>query len=144
MAGRARAALAAKNNAQLEDHTWKRYADCEYCGRTIMVNNYDDRKSRTPRFLGLVICPWCEPRHVDDRWLWRMDTKGEKPRISNPTIYRMVISTWLARMLVRGVNPDKVRAQAAKFWDEGGVPRPLAKPNTDPTMKSSDEIYGRG
>lgn len=143
MAGRARA-QAAKNNNQLEDHSWKKYKDCGYCGRTIMVNNYDDKKSRTPMFLGLVICPWCEPRHMDDRQMWREQTKGPKPRISNPTLYRTVISTWLVRMLIKGVDPKKVEGQAEKFWDVDGTPIMVGKGNTDPTTMSVDQIYGRG
>jgi len=144
MAGRARSALAAKNNPQLEDHSWKKYKDCEYCGRTIMVNNYDDKKSRTPMFLGLVICPWCDPRHIDDRQLWRINTKSDKPRISNPTLYRTVISTWLVRMLIAGVDPLRIQGQAEKFWDVDTTPIPVKKGNTDQTTKSSDEIYGGG
>lgn len=143
MAGRARAA-AAKNNAQLEDHSWKRYANCDYCGRQIMVNNYDDKKSRTPRFLGLVICAWCDPRHTDDRWVWMKDTKGEKPRITSGILYRTIISTYLVRMLRRGVNPEKIAAQAEKFWNDDGTPIPIYFENRDPTKQTDEEIYGRG
>lgn len=138
MAGRARAAL---NNLQLEDHSWKKYADCEYCDRTIMVNNYDDRKSRTPRFLGLVICPWCDPRHPDDRVLWMRDTKGDRPRMTYPVLYRTIISTWLIRQMVRGVPAGKIADQARKFWNLDGSPIPRGKANTDPTTRSDAEIY---
>ena len=141
MAGRARAQMA-KNNPQLEDQSWKRYKNCEYCGRSIMVNNYDDKKSRTPKFLGLVICPWCDPRHVDDRWVWAKDTKGPKPRITNPLLYRTLISTWLVRMLIRGVSPDALVAQGTKFWDHDGQPRSVDSMNREPTAKTDAQIYG--
>lgn len=144
MAGRARAAQAAKNNPQLEDQSWKKYANCDYCSRRIMVNNYDDKKSRTPRFLGLIICPWCDPRHIDDRWVWMKDTKGDKPRIAHPVLYRTIISTYLVRMLMRGVDPAKVKAQGAKFWNEDGSLIPLYFGNTDPTTQTDEQIYGRG
>lgn len=107
-----------------------------------MVNNYDDKKSRTPRFLGLVICPWCDPRHPDDRWVWSKDTKGQKPRIAHPVRYRTIISTWLVRQLMRGVGSDWLESQAAKFWDESGRPKPSKSPNTEPTKQTDAEIYG--
>lgn len=138
MAGLARAQLA-KNNAQLEDDSWKKYKNCGYCDRLIMVNNYDDRKSRTPKMFGLVICPWCEPRYMDDRAMWADAPKGPKPRIVNEHKYRVIVSTWLARQLsvlddcTLGVDSDgdkthaqyqleKLLAQARKFWPDGNLP----------------------
>lgn len=43
------------------------YKSCFFCGRSIMVNNYEDGKPRTPKFNGKVICPWCDPRTSDRR-----------------------------------------------------------------------------
>lgn len=129
MAGRARAALAAKNNAQMEDRSWMTQVNCEYCARLFCNNNYDDRKARTSKFLGLIICIQCDPRAYDDRWLWRDSTKGPKPRIAEEVQYRTIISTWLIRCLAKGVSVDWVQAQAAKFWDESGQPRPITVPN---------------
>lgn len=48
------------------DAIWKQ---CGVCGLKIMVNNYGDRKPRTPRLAGMVICTDCDPRHIDDRHL---------------------------------------------------------------------------
>lgn len=109
MAGRARAALAAKNNPQLDDVSWKVYKTCGYCSRDIMVNNYPDRKTRTPMFLGLVICPWCDPRHPEDRWLWRTKPKGEKPRITNRALYKTLMGRWLALQLTKATSDNLQR-----------------------------------
>lgn len=45
---------------------WKQ---CEVCGLKIMVNNWADRKPRTPRIGGLIVCPSCDPRHSEDRYM---------------------------------------------------------------------------
>lgn len=42
---------------------------CDICGLSIIVNNWPDRKSRTPKFKDFVVCPDCDPRHPDDRFL---------------------------------------------------------------------------
>lgn len=41
---------------------WRRYKTCELCGTLFVVNDYEDRRSRTPRILKRVCCPWCEGR----------------------------------------------------------------------------------
>lgn len=43
------------------DTGWMKYKACFFCGKDFVVNNYDDRKSRTPKFKGHNICPWCTP-----------------------------------------------------------------------------------
>jgi hypothetical protein len=43
---------------------------CEICERPFCVNaGFEDRKPRTPKYKGLVICPDCDPRHHQDRYL---------------------------------------------------------------------------
>lgn len=41
---------------------WRRYKTCELCGLSFVVNNYEDRKSRTPRIFKRICCPWCASR----------------------------------------------------------------------------------
>lgn len=103
------------------DQSWHIYKDCDYCRRSICVNNYADRKTRTPKFLGLVCCPWCDPRASEDRWLWRDSPTGERPRITNPTEFRTLVSVWIVRQLA--INPRVgVMKQIRKLWDEEGKP----------------------
>lgn len=141
MAGRARAAMAAKNNPQLADRSWMVYKQCGYCDRRICVNNYDDRKSRTPMFMGFIVCPYCDPRHIDDRWKWRKGTEGPKPRITNQVLYRTIISLYLVKLLAstRPDRYDKIVAKARQFFAEDGMVRPLPDNNRDGIRS---EIYG--
>lgn len=46
-----------------------KYKLCDFCGRSIMINNYADGKSRTPRWrkTQMVICPWCNPLSYQDK-----------------------------------------------------------------------------
>lgn len=99
-----------------------------------MVNNYDDRKSRTPKFLGLIICPWCDPRDTDDQWLWREEPRGEKPKIRHPVLYRTIISTWIARSVAKGGLGEPMNKQALKFWTDEGRPRDAEVPVQDTTV----------
>lgn len=150
MAGRARAEAAAKNNAQLLDKSWQIWKKCEYCDRDVCVNNYDDRKPRTPKFMGLVICPWCDPRHPDDKWLWRDGPKGDKPRVYKPFQWRTCMSVYILRALMtEGRKPDgstaklhKLLENAEKYWDPEGKPKTIATRNTDPTQMTDAQIYG--
>lgn len=146
MAGRARAEAAAKNNPQLIDKSWQIWKKCEYCDRDICVNNHDDRKPRTPKFLGLIICPSCDPRHPDDKWLWRDGPKGEKPRIYKPFLWRMMITVYIFRaMLDEGASEErliKLVEQGGKYWNRDGTPKLLANRNTDPTNMTDEQIYG--
>lgn len=48
------------------DAVWK---TCDICGRANMVNNWPDRKPRTPKIYGFVVCVECDPRHYDDRYM---------------------------------------------------------------------------
>lgn len=45
------------------------YKRCGVCGLHICVNNWEDKKARTPRLGGLVICAECDPRYNEDRYL---------------------------------------------------------------------------
>ena len=60
------------------------HKNCDICGRDIVVNNWPDRKSRTPKFKSFVICPWCDPRHPEDRYL------KEGYRILHPERLRVI------------------------------------------------------
>ena len=76
------------------DRTWMRYADCFFCGNRSCVNNYDDMKSRTPRMFGHVICPQCDPRTMQSRWM-------DKPVIRVKERYRTIASVALAEKLAK-------------------------------------------
>lgn len=45
------------------------YKLCDVCAIPFCVNNWDDRKARTPRFKGFVVCSNCDPRAVPDRYM---------------------------------------------------------------------------
>lgn len=99
--------------------------ECQFCGRTIVVNNYSDRKPRTPKIFDMAICPWCDPRHTDDRWI-------AKPRIAKPVLWRTIASVRIAmkvarmgclRALIEGrdstPNPAECKCPgcvASKYW----------------------------
>lgn len=55
---------AAKLNRYSEslDTGWQKFKLCYFCGRSFCVNNYPDRKPRTPKFQKQPICPWCDCR----------------------------------------------------------------------------------
>lgn len=38
------------------------YKKCELCGTKFVVNNYEDRRPRTPRIFKRICCPWCQGR----------------------------------------------------------------------------------
>lgn len=38
------------------------YKKCELCGESFVVNNYEDRRPRTPRIFKRICCPWCAGR----------------------------------------------------------------------------------
>lgn len=41
---------------------------CDVCGAEIVVNNWPDQKSRTPKIFDLVVCISCDPRHPEDHY----------------------------------------------------------------------------
>lgn len=59
MAGRARAQKIDKR-----DKSWMKFVNCDICGWEICVNNYPDRKSRIPKFMGVVLCGACRNRRT--------------------------------------------------------------------------------
>lgn len=67
---------------------WKQ---CGICGEKICVNNWEDKKARTPRLAGFVICVKCDPRHADDRYV------KEGYRILHPRRYRILRLAQVAR-----------------------------------------------
>lgn len=62
------------------------YKVCGICGEPFCINNtkWNDGQSRTPRFKGFVICPICDPRHPDDRYM------KEGYRVSQPVKLRVI------------------------------------------------------
>lgn len=42
---------------------------CQICGLDIVINNWPDKKSRTPKYKGFIVCPDCDPRHPADRYM---------------------------------------------------------------------------
>ena len=105
-------AAAKRQDKRLESHQLKyggkepKYKHCDFCGRSIMINNYEDGKSRTPKWrkTDLVICPWCKPTSYTDT-------------VTNPTLYKTVMS----RVLV-----EKLAALDYCFKD-GGESHPVCK-----------------
>lgn len=71
----------------------KVYKVCDICGLPICVNNYPDGKSRTPRFKKFIVCPGCDPRHPDDKFM------KQGARILHPTRLRVIHFAMIARAL---------------------------------------------
>lgn len=46
------------------DKSWHKKVNCGICGWEFTVNNHADRKSRIPKFMGVVICPGCTQRRT--------------------------------------------------------------------------------
>lgn len=69
------------------------YKQCGICGNKFCVNNWLDHKSRTPRLGGFVICPDCDPRHLEDRYL------REGYRILHPRRLRLVRMAQITRAM---------------------------------------------
>lgn len=42
-----------------QEGQWRKFKRCELCGFLFCVNNYEDRRSRTPKAFGRPICAWC-------------------------------------------------------------------------------------
>lgn len=42
---------------------WGIFKKCALCGRDFLVNNYEDRKPRTPKIFKRPVCPWCSERN---------------------------------------------------------------------------------
>lgn len=38
------------------------YRRCELCGQRFVVNDYEDKRPRTPRIHNRICCPWCASR----------------------------------------------------------------------------------
>lgn len=120
------------------DTSWHKKVMCEYCGFQMVVNNYPDRKSRTPKFFGLPICVQCDPRALGERW-------DPKPRISFPIKYRTCVSVVLVRKLMQQhpeFSPEEtaeIADKARKFFDFKG--RPVDQPEM--MYETDRKIYGK-
>lgn len=75
-----------------QEQIWK---TCEFCGLKICINNYPDKKPRTPKLWGMVICVDCDPRPMDDRW------KKKGARISHPRRLRRCQSVRLVALMAK-------------------------------------------
>lgn len=42
--------------------SWHIFKRCELCGHDFVVNNWEDKRPRTPRIFKRVCCPWCAGR----------------------------------------------------------------------------------
>ena len=69
--------------------------ECEFCSIEMVVNNYPDGKSRTPKLWGMVICVDCDPRHVDDRW------KKDNVRITHPRRLKKCQAIRLVKLMAK-------------------------------------------
>ena len=120
------------------DQGWQKKVMCEYCGFQMVVNNYEDRKSRTPKFFGLPICPSCDPRALSERW-------DKNPRIVFPIKYRTCASVVLVRKLSQlqrsNANKDDIVAlldKVEKFFVKG---QPVDQPEM--RYETDRKIYGK-
>lgn len=41
---------------------WRIWKTCELCGIRFVVNNWPDKKPRTPRIFKRIVCAWCRGR----------------------------------------------------------------------------------
>lgn len=68
---------------------------CDFCGLEIVVNNFPDKRPRTPKLWGMVICVDCDPRHIDDRW------KKKGARVIHPRRLLKCQSVRLTKLLAK-------------------------------------------
>lgn len=80
-----------------------KYKKCDFCGRAIVVNNYEDGKSRTPRWrkTQLIICPWCNPSTYTGT-------------VTKPILYKTIMS----RVLVERLAAMNFCFKEAKFGEQ--------------------------
>ena len=120
------------------DQSWHIKVMCEYCGFQMVVNNYPDKKSRTPKFFGLPICPMCDPRASTERW-------DKDARIVFPIKYRTCVAVVMLRKLMQ-IGPTykpsdvaKIAEKASQFWDSRG--NPVDQPEM--VYETDRKIYGK-
>jgi hypothetical protein len=70
--------------------------NCDICRRAMTVNNWPDGKSRTPKFLGFIVCVDCDPRHSEDHYL-----KNDQGRIIHRGRLRVIRMAQVTRALAR-------------------------------------------
>ncbi len=77
---------------------WKKWKHCEMCHTLFCVNcAWEDRKPRTPKFQGVVVCFNCDPRYAHEvQGYPYMST-----RIRSKVKYRAVMLLVLARILAK-------------------------------------------
>lgn len=69
------------------------YKQCGICGNKFCVNNWFDNRPRTPRLAEFIVCPDCDPRHVDDRY------RAEGYRILHPRRLRLIRMAQITRVM---------------------------------------------
>jgi len=71
------------------------YKLCDICQQPFCVNNWDDRKPRTPKYKGFIVCHMCDPRPIPDRFM------KEGYRIVYPGRLRVIRLAQVTRALAR-------------------------------------------
>jgi hypothetical protein len=91
------------------------YRYCDICGLKICINNWPDKKPRTPRIFDLVICVDCDPRWWADRY------KAKGYRIAFKRRLRVVNMARIVRAAARHgcIRPVEKWDQPV---DEDGIP----------------------
>ena len=71
------------------------YRRCDICLEPFCVNNWPDRKPRTPKFKDFIVCHLCDPRPIDDRFM------KQGYRIVWPARLRVIRYAQITRALAR-------------------------------------------
>lgn len=79
------------------------YKLCEICGQPFCINNWDDKKPRTPKFKDFVICGGCDPRPLGQRYLKQGYTIVYRDRLRVVQIAQ--VTRALARRACLRLNP---------------------------------------
>lgn len=82
------------------DVAWKKWKTCDVCGNHFCVNcGWEDRKPRTPKYQGFVICPNCDPREYDPHYPFLGDQIRRTRR--GRFCYRVVMMMVVIRILAK-------------------------------------------
>ena len=75
------------------DNSTNLYKMCDICDRPFLVNNWPDKKPRTPKFKKFIVCLDCDPRFAQDRYM------NDGYRIGHPARLRIINIAQVARAL---------------------------------------------
>jgi hypothetical protein len=91
-----------------------KHKNCDICGLDIVVNNWPDRKSRTPKFKDFVVCTECDPRYIDDRLLGiQLPVKVNRRRMRILNLARVVRALAKHGCLLHGDDWEKPGCKCA-------------------------------